>query len=274
MDQNPTQPGDTPEQPRQETPPVTPAQGQPQQPEQPQTTIYSGHPAQPPQQPTQPVYGAPQQPYPQQGNPQQPYQPYPPQQGTPGAPQQPYQPQQPYPPQYAPLGYAQAPRKQGGVPIWVWIIGGILGLILLACGVSAYVFTRAVSTTVEQSGKLFSAIASDMSTMGVINATSFYSDLSSSQYETARQYLTQQMKDKYSADKLRTDWEKLTGSGNTISPGIPDFSQLGSKQTQNQVLTETLDGSNGKTYTIKLNMKQVNNDWFIDGADPALIPAP
>lgn len=303
MDQNPMQSGNTPEQPRQETPPVESVQGQPtqpvsfaadssapqavqpQEPQQPQpapgpqTTVYSPYPGQSSQQPVQPVYGPPQQSY--QPNQQQPYQ-----QQQPNQQQQQYPSQQSNQQQYAPPGnmppgqpgyqpgYVQAPPKQGGVPVWVWVIGGIVAVLLLACGVSAYVITRAVTTTVEQSGKLFSAITSDMSTMGIINSTSFYSDLSTGQYEAARQFLTPQMKDKYSADKLRADWEKLTASGNTISPNIPDLSQLGSTQAQSQVLTMTLDGSSGKVYTIKLNMKEVSNDWLIDGADPALIPEP
>lgn len=107
----------------------------------------------------------------------------------------------------------------------------------------------------------------------MINATAFYSDLSGGQYEDARQYMTTQMQSQYSADKLRADWEKLTAGDNTISP-IPNLSQINTKQAKDQTLVETLQGSNGKSYTVKLKMKNVNDEWLIDGADPAIIPQP
>lgn len=113
------------------------------------------HPSEHSPQHTSPHPGAP---HPAEGaptfSPDPTYPPYPPYQPT--TPYSPYPPYAPYPPYYMP---PPAPPKRGGVPWYVWLIGGCLGAVILtgvACvllGVAASHVVRTLSNVTSNSAQ-------------------------------------------------------------------------------------------------------------------------
>ncbi len=312
MEQDPMQP-EQPERPADQPIPETPAQGPPLQPyapytqeaqppqqePQPQTTVYSPYTPPPSQRPQ------PEQPYaaPPPMQPAEPVQPY--YGGQPGAPpsvppydqqplgQAPYAPPPQYPqqqaggpqgippagqyPQYGP-GYAppaQAPRKSGGVPVWLWVVGGLVLAVLLGCGLITFLIAQSVQSFGKSVERSFSSISVSLGNPAVLNTTLFYSELSSGQFESARQYLSQDMKDKYGADELRSMWQKLEDAQGKIVPGFPEAAGSSSKAATTATVNQTLTSSKGQNYPVTLTLEDNGNgEWLITGASPSLIPEP
>ena len=257
--------------------------GQP--PQQPYTGEQATPHQQPPQQPPQQQPGQ----YPQPGYPQQPYAQgqYPPQgqYQQPGYPPQGQYPQQ-YPPQYQqgnvppgqyqqpgypPPGYGQPvqpPPKKGGVPIIVWILGGVLVLILGICGIAALLTAQAINRVSESAGDI---IGTAEASFGGIPSWLFYTSLKSEDYEQARDYLSADLKREYTVERLQQEWERLTKGAGGISVGT--YNLVGS--ASNGTWVQELQGNgNNKTYEIRLTVTTQGNDYVITGATPSLIPKP
>lgn len=212
-----------------------------------------------------------------QGAPQQGYgqQPYP--QGQDQYPQQGQYPQQ-YPqqyqqpqPGYPPPGYAQPappPAKKGGVSPVVWILGGLLALILLVCGVTAFIIANAVNSVTKQVGDAFATVEIGVSGL---SGTLFYNSLEFGDYNGARNFLSDDLKQQYSTDRLEQEWTRLLDEAGGITVGDGDFAEQGN----NTIYTQELRGdTNNKTYQVRLTIGQDGGDTVILSADPGLIPEP
>ena len=106
------------------------------------------------------------QPYPQQSPPPNTF--YPPQQpyqtgGVPPSPNQPYQPYPPQQPMYPPQQpMYPPPRKKSR--IWLWIVLGVVGVVVLGCiGISALVINAAKNTTSSTISTVDTAVATTSS---------------------------------------------------------------------------------------------------------------
>lgn len=224
-----------------------------------------------PPQPTQPIGYQPQGYPPPQGAPTQSY--GPPQQSPPAA----YPPQgalqQPYPPagygypSAQPQGYPppqmQAPARSG-VPVWVWVILGIVVAIIAACALIYFlVLSAARSVTGAVGNALDSAGAA-------LVATEFYTDLSSADYKDARALLSGDLANQYTTSVLQTRWEALVSTEDFVSPNVPT---IGSTQGDTTSITVRLTSTKG-THDIRLQLKKQDSSYVITSASPDLIPSP
>ncbi|HYP40939.1 MAG TPA: hypothetical protein VEX13_11325 [Chloroflexia bacterium] len=256
MDQNQPPAGSAPERPQDEQP----AAGQP--PTQPQSDLpYGG-------QPTQPVgdYVPPQQgyqPQPPTGYQQPEYQPqgYAPQ----GAPPPGYVPPGGAPPPvYPPPGQAMPPAKKGGMPVWGWIVIGVVVFLCLGCTLLSFLLPSMLGRAVTTS------ITEDLQGLAPsVTASFFYSSLEGHSYDFAQTQLSSKIQGQWSADELREKWVALEDGG-TITSEIVDASAT---ETDGRVKMK-LTSSNGKTYNVDLDLEFVDDTWEITGASPSLIPNP
>jgi hypothetical protein len=213
--------------------------------------------------PQQPQYG--QQGYPQQG-----------QYGQQGYPQQGYpqqgQPQQGYPQQPGGYGpppptYTQAPpaEKKGGVPVIVWIIGGILLATILGCVLVFWMIGNAFN-------RVASTIESDLGGFGPnVAAIGFTTSMTFGQYQDALDYLSGDLAGRYDADTLQQRWEALSSDGTSL--GVEN--QLGSVRSlgnNRSSIDWTITTPNGNDETIELIIEEQGNEWKIVEARPDLLP--
>ena len=206
-------------------------------------------------------------PYPQPG-----YTP-PPAGATPPPGQYGTQPPQGYPPQGYPQGYAApvaappaAPAKKSGVPVIVWILGGVLLFLIVAC-LAVFWLVNNIIRQAELGVTDFGNTAS-----ASINASLFDLSMSTGSYESAHEYLGGNLATRYSVQDLQDRWEALEGSGGAFSVK----SDMGEpKASGNQVLIDwKVTPENGSTKTVTLTMEERDNDWKIVDAKPDLIPSP
>jgi Flp pilus assembly pilin Flp len=273
MDQNSPPPsGDTPERPMGETP----REGQPPQGQPP--GAYAPPPGyNPPPQ----GYGGPQQPgAPPMGGPPPGYQPqgappsgYPPQ----GYPPPGYQPQgypPPGPPQgYPPPGYGP-PKRSGGMPVWAWVIIGLVAVLIIGC-VGLIAGLTYLGTKVSSS---FSSIGAELlnSFEPITVASAFYTDLESRDYDSAHGLLSTELASRYSSTDLQTMWQSLESAQGTITPGFPRSNDRPGSSTNRTTASvdQELTSEKGKTYKVTLQMEKSGGTWLIKDASPGLIPEP
>ncbi|HEX9990158.1 MAG TPA: hypothetical protein VGE45_17000 [Chloroflexia bacterium] len=253
MDQNQPPAGGAPERPQDEQP----AAGQTAQPQ--GQVPYGG-------QPTQPVgdYVPPQgyQPQPPPEYPQPEYQPqgYQPQ----GTPPPGYVPPGGPPPGYPPQGQAMPPAKKGGMPVWGWIVIGVVVFLCLGCSIAAVVVPGMVGRAVTTN------ITENLQGIGPsVTATFFYSWLEDHSYELAQAQLSSKIQGQWTTDELQRKWEALEGNG-TITSEVVDASAT---ETDGRVKVR-LTSSNGQTYDVNLDLEYTNETWEITGGSPSLIPNP
>jgi hypothetical protein len=175
--------------------------------------------------------------------------------------------QAPYPPQ----GYAYPPQpipKKGGVPVIAWVIGGLVVGVLLICGITAFLAAQALNNVGRTVGDAFSTVEANI---GGIPSWLFYNDLNSGDYDSARKYLSADLKREYPASRLQEEWERLTDGAGGISVG--NYTQVGT--SNNDLWLQELEGQeNGQLYEIEVTVKTIGSDYLITGANPSLIPEP
>ena len=239
-------------------------------------------------QPTLPVYKPPPPYQPPQGNyPQQPGPPpsYQPQGQQPGYPPQ-YQPpapgQQPgYPPQYQPQGYPPQgyppqggpPPKKGGVPVWAWVVMGLVGVMVLLCVGTVFLISRAASEVGTSFERAFSEAGVDFSNIVPVTvASSFYSSLELGNYDEARAVLGSSLARQYTTEELQRQWGALKDVEGNISAGLPSVVEADGDRTT--VMVE-LSSNINNTYDVELVVEEIGSgDWKIVEANPELIPQP
>jgi hypothetical protein len=176
----------------------------------------------------------------------------------PGA--QPYG-QTPYPP-----AQAQAAPAKGGVPAIVWILGGVL-LTIVLCVVAVFAIVAALGN----------AVVSAVNTGGALaTATKFSTFMSSGSYQSARDLLSGDIANRYTAATLESKWVALVGEDSVFSVNA----DLGTpRQDGNRVIVPwTIEGQNGKQYQVDLYISSLtpSSDAVLQIVDakPDLIPAP
>ncbi len=267
--------------------PTQPIEQVPQQPAQPQNQytapLYNPNPPQqgyqPPAQGYQPPQGYQaggggyQGGYPQ-GTPQQPG-------AGPGVPPAGYQPQgypqagpggvyPPPPPMYNPT---QATTRRGGVPLWLWVL---LGVLVLGCVGIFVVFSLLINSAARNVSTGFSSFATAISTVTngfepSIAASAFSSALKSHNYDAAHSMLGPDLAKQYSVSDLQTKWKALEDAQGAITS---DMSAVSMDSSNAAHITWSLNPANGRNYDVELTLQKVGQDWLITGANPALIPAP
>jgi hypothetical protein len=174
-----------------------------------------------------------------------------------------------YPPAGYQQQYAQAPpaAKKGGVPVFVWVLGGILLFVILCAAISYFTIFAAFNSA-------GSAIKGGLNTIGAAaSATAFDLALETGSYEDAHSYLGGDLARNYSADKLQQKWEALAGSEGTFSInsrfGAPK--DIGNNRT---TIDWIITPPTGSSKTVVLTLDEGTNDWKIIDAKPDLIPNP
>ncbi len=166
-----------------------------------------------------------------------------------------------YPPQYPPQ--PQTPPRKSGVPVWVWVLLGIVGVLVIGC----VLFFVATAVLVNQASK----VAEE--TGNTINAgltfTGFDLAMTLGNYEDAHSYLGGELANRYTPEELQRRWEAL-GGGTTPTTNTSEPSASGKAV----VLTWTITAGDGTEHEVKVTMEQVGSDWKITRADPDLIPQP
>lgn len=178
-------------------------------------------------------------------------------------------PQGGYPQQGYPQGaypQAVAPKKSGGVPVVVWVLGGVFVLII-GCFLAAYFLIFAAANTAKN------ALQSAGDTIGAgLTAVSFTTAMETGQYETAHSFLGGDLANRYSVKDLQTKWEALQGSQGSFSVRT----DLGEPRASNGHTTMQwkITPPDKKLRTVDLIIDNVNKDWKIVDAQPDLIPSP
>jgi hypothetical protein len=173
--------------------------------------------------------------------------------------------QPPYPPPYPQQG--QPLPKKGGVPVIVWVLGGLVVFVLLICGIASFIAAQAVNTASRSMGDVFGTVEASV---GGIPSWLFYSDLSTGDYDSARDYLSDDLKREYSAARLQEEWERLVDGAGGITVG--DYVMIGNNS--DQWLQELEGQENGQLYEIQVTVRTIGSDYLITDAKPSLIPEP
>jgi hypothetical protein len=160
------------------------------------------------------------------------------------------------------------------MPVWGWVLIGLGIFVVLICGLFfaglAYIGQRASTQLISTFSIIGSGIdAGELVQTGVV--LNFYDNLESRDYDAARELLSPQLAEKYTADNLRTKWEALEKAAGTITPGFPDSTSTGNDQAS---ITQELTSEHGQSYSVKLKVERVDSTWKITEADPDLIPSP
>lgn len=146
--------------------------------------------------------------------------------------------------------------KQQGFPVWGWfaIIGGAIILFVAGLVTAILIFVFNLPNVTESFG----------------STTYFYNSLQRHDYESAQRMLSSELAGKYAIVDLKTQWEALEkANGGNLSMDITNFNITNDAAT----FSITLKGSNGKTYSLKVNLHSTSgNTWRITDASPGLIP--
>jgi hypothetical protein len=162
------------------------------------------------------------------------------------------------------------PQKSGGVPVWLWVVGGLVLLVIVVCGAISFIIANTVKTAVQS----IPTAISEFGTLSPASAFLFYTYLDIGSYDAARDLLTNDMKARYSVDTLRNQWTAFTDKAGSITPTITDFSNA-DDSGNSATIPIAVKGSKGQTYNVTLHMQRGSDGrWLISGADPALIPSP
>jgi hypothetical protein len=147
------------------------------------------------------------------------------------------------------------------------VLGGLVVFTLLICGIASFLAAQAFNTASRTVTDAFGTVEASV---GGIPSWLFYNDLSSGDYDSARDYLSADLKREYSAARLQEEWERLVDGAGGITVG--DYELVGSS---NNLWLQELEGEeNGKFYEIQVRVGTVGNEYLITGATPALIPEP
>jgi hypothetical protein len=156
------------------------------------------------------------------------------------------------------------PAKKGGMPVWGWIVIGVVVFLCLGCSIAAVVVPGMVGRAVTTN------ITENLQGIGPsVTATFFYSWLEDHSYELAQAQLSSKIQGQWTTDELQRKWEALEGNG-TITSEVVDASAT---ETDGRVKVR-LTSSNGQTYDVNLDLEYTNETWEITGGSPSLIPNP
>jgi hypothetical protein len=163
----------------------------------------------------------------------------------------------------------QAPvvAKRSGVPVFVWILGGIL-VFLVACVLVFYFTIFAAGNALKNAGTTLG------NTIGAsASAAAFDLAMETGSYQEAYSYLGGNLAKNYSAATLQQKWEALQGAGSSfsVSTRVGAPRDIGNNQTN---IDWIITPPNKPAVTVTLTMDQGTNDWKIIDAKPALIPNP
>jgi hypothetical protein len=149
----------------------------------------------------------------------------------------------------------------------VWVLGGLVVFVLLICGIASFLAAQAVNTATRSMGDVFGTVEASV---GGIPSWLFYSDLSTGDYDSARDYLSDDLKREYSAARLQEEWERLVDGAGGITVG--DYVMIGNNS--DQWLQELEGQETGQLYEIQVTVKTIGNEYLITDAKPSLIPEP
>jgi len=158
------------------------------------------------------------------------------------------------------------------VPVFVWVILGIVVAIVLLCGgtfVVLGILANSAGNAIKTGG------SSIVNTIGAsASAGLFDTALSTGNYNEAYSYLGGNLAKKYSAATLQQKWEALAGGTDTIQ-GINTRFGAPRDIGNNQTTIDWIITPSGKpAVTVVLTMDEGTNDWKIIDAKPDLIPSP
>lgn len=140
-------------------------------------------------------------------------------------------------------------------------------LILGICGIAAFIAAQAVNNVSRSAGDFFGTVEASV---GGIPSWLFYNDLNSGDYESARDYLSDELRRQYPADRLQEEWETLVEATGGITVGDYEMIDTGS----NEFWVQELEGANNHFYSIQVTVRTIGNDYLITDAKPSLIPRP
>jgi hypothetical protein len=149
----------------------------------------------------------------------------------------------------------------------VWVLGGLVVFVLLICGIGSFIIAQTVNTA---SRSLTDAFGTVEASVGGIPSWLFYNDLNAGDYDSARDYLSDDLKREYSAARLQEEWERLVEGAGGITVG--DYVTIGNN---NNLWLQELEGQeNSQLYEIQVTVRTIGSDYLITDAEPSLIPEP
>jgi hypothetical protein len=162
--------------------------------------------------------------------------------------------------------------RKSGVPVFVWVIIGIVVAIILLCGgiaVATGLFLNSAANAVK------SGSGSILNTFGAAaSAGLFDAALTTGNYEEAYSYLGGDLAKRYSAATLQQKWEALGGGANTIQSINSRFGAPRDVGNNQSSIDWIITPPNKPAVTVVLTLDEGTNDWKIIDAKPDLIPNP
>ncbi len=153
------------------------------------------------------------------------------------------------------------------MPVIAWVLGGLVVAVLLICGIASFIAAQALNTG---SRALTDAFGTVEASVGGIPSWLFYNDLNAGDYDSARDYLSDDLKREYSAARLQEEWERLVDGAGGITVG--DYVTIGNN---NNLWLQELEGQeNGQLYEIQVTVRTIGSEYLITDAKPSLIPEP
>lgn len=147
------------------------------------------------------------------------------------------------------------------------MLGGLVAAVLLICGIASFIAAQAVNTASRSLTDVFGTVEASV---GGVPSWLFYNDLSAGDYDSARDYLSDDLKREYSAARLQEEWERLVDEAGGISVG--DYVMIGNNS--DQWLQELEGQENSQLYEIQVTVRTIGNEYLITDAKPSLIPEP
>lgn len=100
-------------------------------------------------------------------------------------------------------------------------------------------------------------------------ADSFYDALEEHDYEKARSYLAPQLRDAFTVERLRTEWEQLEAGGRVVA--IMESVTVENDTAHTNWLLRTDDN---RSYHTSVVLEKTPDSWKITGSESQILPSP